>query len=894
MTFTLAVIGGPAHGQTSTQPKDLDAAGSRTDIGTVRATGDDPANGSAAVTDVRPSATGSREQARAVKRLAPNLIEVQPRSEIRKLPDASVAEALSRVSGVSLETDTAEGRYITLRGLEANLNAVTFGGIKLVPTNPASPFGGGRAVPLDTFPTSMIGGLQLTKSLRPDQDAEGLGGQIDILPRLVPLDGKTHVEANLLAGVEPLRGTPVIGGDLTISSNFGYMPGTRPWDTSGAPVTPSGDFFTNPHPFSVMFTESHFNDRRGIDDFETSYNDTPGAPNALLSSLELRRYQYNRQRYGRGGELSFQPNDQDRWYFRYFESGYDDRSLRHRLTLNGLDSALPCTPLPGCAAGLGGVGFIAPRARAIQELRDVNEQLRTQIISFGGENLLANRVKVDYHGAFVQGTYTKPYDYIATFANPTAFPLAYDNTSDPAHPGFRTLNGVNLADPARYGLSGIAASQQQVRDREWSGAVNAATPLDILALNGVIKAGASARLRHRTLSAPQQTYAASSALPYAAFTSGDNEVFYDNRYNIGPTPSAGVANLIGTSALTRSNLLRDGTRTAAAQQNNFENIYAWYGQYQATVGQLDVLTGVRFEKTDGTYNANTVVTRGATFTATPSVNHQDYLNVFPTLQASYRIEPTLVARAAYSTAIGRPGFNQITAATIVDVGAGTVTVGNPNLKPTTANGFDISVEKYLPSGGIVSLGAFGKAFQNYILPTTTTGTFPGITGPARLNSFSNGGDAHAYGIEAAYVQKFDFLPAALSGFGIDANYSYVQSGVKLHPGQGDEPLPGTADHNANIGLFYEDGPIGFRLAGAFASRSLFRVGTSRDLDQFATPRFRLDASARYKLNEHLEWFAYGRNLTDAALEYTEGASGTRYVQREFYGMTLYSGLRVTY
>ena len=902
-SLTLAcilLVAGEPRAQGAGPPADGGPARTPRDIGTVRVNGDGgsgtgaSATGAKAVTGVAPSSTGSREQAQAAKRLAPNMIEVQPQSEIRKLPDRTVADALARLPGVTLETDTGEGRYVFLRGLEANLNAVAFGGVKLVPTNPSSPFGGGRAIALDTLPSALIGGLQLTKTLRPEQDAEGLGGQINILPRALPTDGRTHGEATILGGAQTLRGTPIAGGDITVSTNFGYAAGTRPWDRSGQPVTPSGDFFTNPYPFSLSISESHFNDQLSVDDFETSYNNTRGAPSTLYSSLDLRRYEYARRRYGRSGEFSYKPNDQNSWYVRLLEGGYNDRSLRRRLILSALDSALPCAPLPGCTAGPGNAGFIAPKARAVEDLRDVDENLRTRVVAFGGENLIAGAVKVDYRGGYVEGSYAKPYDYISTFTNSTAFPLAYDNTTDPQHPSFRTLNGLNLANPGSYTLTGIAASKQEVRDREWSGVVNAATPMDLLMFTGVAKTGVSVRLRQRTLNAPQQTYGAVGATPLSAFAEGGDQIYYDNRYSIGPNINPSVNGLVGTPALFRSNLLRDGTRTAGAQQDNRENVYAWYGQYQAAAGPVELLTGVRVELTRGDYGANTVITRGTTFTVTPSTNHQSYANVFPSVQGTYKFDPTFLVRAAYSTAIGRPGFNQITAATIVDVGAGTVTIGNPDLKPTTANSFDLSIEKYLPYGGRVSLGGFAKLFKNYTLPTTATGSFPGISGVARINSYINGGDATALGIEAGYTQKFAFLPEPFSGFGVDLNYTYVQSAVTLHPGLGDEPLPGTASHNANLALFYEEGPVTFRLAGAYTSTSLFRVGATRELDQFAVPRFRLDASIRYRIAEHLEWFAYGRNLTDAALAYTEGASKTRYVQREFYGASVYSGLKVSF
>ena len=125
---------------------------------------------------VKPSATINRADAIEEKKEAPNIIEVQPLSEIIKLPDINMAEALQRIPGISLETDTGEGRFINIRGLDSDLNGTTYGGVRLPASNPSSPFNGGRATAFDTFPTGIVGGVELTKTLRPDGDAEALGG----------------------------------------------------------------------------------------------------------------------------------------------------------------------------------------------------------------------------------------------------------------------------------------------------------------------------------------------------------------------------------------------------------------------------------------------------------------------------------------------------------------------------------------------------------------------------------------------------------------------------------------------------------------------------------------------------------------------------------------------
>src|SRR5262249_3688067 len=133
--------------------------------------------------------TGTRQEAETAKRNAPNVMDVQPLEEIRKLPDVNIAEALQRIPGVSMESDSGEGRFVNIRGMDADLNGTSFDGVRLTASNPSSPQSGGRAVAFDALLPSLVGGIEVIKSLTPDMDAEGLGGVVNLLPRQVP-EGK--------------------------------------------------------------------------------------------------------------------------------------------------------------------------------------------------------------------------------------------------------------------------------------------------------------------------------------------------------------------------------------------------------------------------------------------------------------------------------------------------------------------------------------------------------------------------------------------------------------------------------------------------------------------------------------------------------------------------------
>lgn len=101
--------------------------------------------------DIIVTAPRQEEKARETQRDASNIINVQSAEAIAKYPDFNAAEALSRVPGVSLSSDTGEGRFVVIRGIDGNLNGATYGGVVLLNTNPAGTvFGSGRAVEFDT------------------------------------------------------------------------------------------------------------------------------------------------------------------------------------------------------------------------------------------------------------------------------------------------------------------------------------------------------------------------------------------------------------------------------------------------------------------------------------------------------------------------------------------------------------------------------------------------------------------------------------------------------------------------------------------------------------------------------------------------------------------------
>ena len=879
----------PATGQRVAQSTPDSAP---TDIGRVTAAG---GRGGADGIEVTPSGTGTRAQAKAAEHAAINKIIVQPESEMLKLPDVSIAQALSRLPGISLETDSGEGRFIDIRGLDADLNATTFDGVRILPSNLASPTGGGRAVAYDVLPAALVGGIEVSETLRPEDDAEGIGGLVNLLPRRPPADGQPFINATAGLGLEMLRDTQILDYGISAGASFGIQPGHGPFDH---PVSGSG-FLSNPKPFSIFITDTQHNDYRGVDDFEPAYSDQQGAgaPDKLLSGVNLRHYLYNRRRFARGGELDFDPNDTDHFFVRYAIAGYNEHAEKDFLNLNHLDSGFT----PGSNTGFldpadsSGRSFLAPAATASRTSTDTEEETRNQILEAGGRDVVFDTVKIDYHAAYSEGTDKFPTSYSSAFTTPNTFPLSYNNQINSAHLFYHTLDGTNLLDQNAYDLTSVSNSPSSSRDREYSGAFNVTVPFSFFTPSDQFKTGAVIRLRDRIVqNSAGASFSPNGLVPLAGFTSGPSLVFYNNDYNIGPSiNAAGVNALLGG---------QPAPYDPTAFEHDTENIYAGYAEYSGSIGKLSWLGGVRLESTFGVYRGFLTSDVG---NAEPNTVKHAYTSYFPSAQFKYDISPAMDVRAVYSTAIGRPGFQQISPGVSISVASQSVNVGNPNLAPEYADSFDVFWEYYLPRGGKISAGGFDKELSTFIFQDQVRTVFNNPAFPAgtivAVNSYQNSGPARVYGVEGEYTQQFLFLSAPFDGLGIDSNLTYNQSSATIRRDRGDGVIatetlqqPQTSPWNFNAAIFYEKDPITFRLAANYVSKDLYTLGGTKATDTYVQQRFRLDLGTAYQVNKNIQFYFDAHNLTDQALKYTETASVSRPIQREFYGVDVMGGIRVTY
>jgi TonB-dependent receptor len=309
----------------------------------------------------------------------------------------------------------------------------------------------------------------------------------------------------------------------------------------------------------------------------------------------------------------------------------------------------------------------------------------------------------------------------------------------------------------------------------------------------------------------------------------------------------------------------------------------------------------------------------------PSSRRDDnsYGEWLPSALIAADLTDKLVLRGAYYRSFVRPQPRQVSPATVIS-GSGTVynvTLGNTELKPFTADSFDVSMEFYNRPGGNISLAAFTKRISGLIGPETDrTRLCPSDGGGFGLGRLQLLGDTcqsttlvsagqpvqvivsgninaanpiTVRGLEFSVQQNLDFLPAPWNGFGGGINYAYTEVTGKTASGSA-AILPGVSKHTGNLIGYYETKLFGLRLTYNYRSKyDLAAGGTFAGAARQVRERGQLDASASINVAERLSFTLDAFNLTNA--ERTEYENDPLKPRRtDFDGRTVQFGVRALF
>jgi len=857
------------------------------------------------------------------------IVNVIAASGIGKLPDKNAAEALQRVPSVNLEKDQGEGRYVSVRGTPRDWSSSLINGDRM-PV--ADEDGDSRTLAFDIFPTELIEYIVVSKALTPDIEADAIGGSINFITKTAPeerlLNAKIGGGFNAQAQ-KPLYDIALTYGDRIAKGKFGYL-----------------------------LSASIYNRSWATDNFEVIYGSNF---NHGINRLELRDYLGRRQTIGLNASADYRINEQANIYFKAVHGRMDDNEWNRKMMFRyatGTGATLELQNIHNImqmrfwggelggkvhltkkkqlniqwkaasysnSFGYGPVPFAKKDSRNgyhvirfhktnvvfLDQVYDPTSSLKLKLI--GNDQVGMQYIDFINHPVFGEIEFPNADSISGVGDNPNNIqPLMRDPvllSEFEFNEAYSELNTAVENDPFigqldfeykfnnSFILKGGFKSRFKIGERTrgihtWSQdisnpATSGSIPISDFDASPVNTNGGFLQ----ELNNPYQNYW--ETYPFLTVASIDQ--FVENQENV----------LVENEAVTIE--LR---RAAAGGSFRYkENVHAAYvmGTYQYGK-KLNITAGVRFENTTLNMNADSIIstidsTNGAVSLNIENVNSSyNYLNYFPSFHIRYSPISDFNIRFSTGRSMRRPNFNETKPGSPVWLYTNQVLeYGNPALKPSFAWNFDMTFEYFFKNIGLASVGSFYKRIEGHIFSTNNPllsqqiGTLVGTI----VRSYENADISHVVGLETNVVRRFDFLPSFLSGFGLNLNYSYIYSNMKVPGRDMKQPLPRQANQLFNTAIFYEKYGVIARLALNYRGPFLMELNTypedaadpnnlrllhqNTDYDIFMDEIWSLDASFSFKFNKYLTAFAEFNNLLNAPFRIYRG-SRAHPIQTEYYSV----------
>ncbi len=782
-----------------------------------------------------------------------------------KLPDQNAGETLARVTGVAVTTDQGEGRYVTIRGIDAALSNVTIDGQII-----GSPEGDTRRVALDTVPADILSKLEVVKAATPDLDGNAIGGTINLVTPSVFDDPD--------------------GRFFSATADYGYydLGGQNPWGGSVG----WGNVFNDR--FGIVLSAS-YSDREF-----TSHNMQGGDPweeegdYLVPDEMNLRDYLIRRVRKGFVANFEFRPNDAVKLHWRNLYNRYEDTETQPEIVYDYRNGDLENqTPTSGT--------FTEGEGERINSRRYEIQSILSSTL--GGEFTVGDWT-ISVSGTYGETKQDTPYDNTYSFELSDEIPMSYD-TSD----YFWVVDaGPEFQNPDNFEFNEAARGGQVIEEDLRIGQADFRRDFDWNDKSGYVKFGAKYVSRESTSDQNMIVYDGFDGdyLLTDVMHAGDPNFYRSERnyYTFGPYPDYGLADgfFRNNEGLFEIDPADSIAESYGVDYRVKEAVTAGYLMGSLQVGRATFIGGVRVEQTDTDFDAYDVMfVDGDAEDPPPQVNgSKKYTNVLPDLLMTFAVREDLLIRAAWTNTIGRPSYEQNVPFRIFEIEEddpgiyeGAIEAGNADLDPLESMNFDLAMEWYLEPAGLVSAGVFYKDIENPIftrIQTLEDVDFEGrFYSELEIEQPQNARSGEIIGVELGFQQQFTSLPGFLSGLGVSISYTWTDSEAEVFDRDDKVPFFMQSEHIGNVALFYELKGLELRLAYAYRSEYLDSLGDTAAQDLYVDEHGQLDFKASYQFSKQLSAFVQFQNINDEPLRFYSGDK-SRLAENEIYSWNMLAGM----
>lgn len=261
------------------------------------------------------------------------------------------------------------------------------------------------------------------------------------------------------------------------------------------------------------------------------------------------------------------------------------------------------------------------------------------------------------------------------------------------------------------------------------------------------------------------------------------------------------------------------------------------------------------------------------YTDTPVSKKGSYKDVLPSLNATAELADGLLLRAAASETLIRPALTDIAYKRTASWSSFRFTDGNPDLQPTYAKQWEIGLEKYLENGGLLAASYFYKKIDGVVVNSLTgvvenvavynaNGTLNGHYDFDVYQPVNADGSYEVDGIELNAQLPLSALHSALEGFGINANYTMLDSSLAGESDLGiTTPMPGLSEKTYNFTVYYENDRFDARVSYNHKDEYVESIGYNM-YPIWRDAYGQLDVSIGYRLTDNIKISLKGINLTD--------------------------------
>jgi outer membrane receptor protein involved in Fe transport len=756
----------------------------------------------------------------SVERKADNIMNVVSGRTIEVSPDLSVANVTQRVAGVSLQrSSNGEGQYAIVRGMDKRYNYTLVNSIKI-----PSPDNKNRYVPLDIFPAELLDRLEVTKALTPNMEGDAIGGVVNLVMKEAPAGFSLKANAGLSYAQSFIDGNKFTTFDHAASN------ARSPRDRNGESyLATMADFPNNASKFS---TKSALAFNGGISIGGRVMKNKLGLLLAASSQNNFRDVKalYFGTETNPDNDPKLDAVQRRNYSIRQQRSGlhgFADYNINARNKLKLYAAYLDLNQSEyrfasdtNLVLGRTGLGT----GRITNTYRTTTQVQRIYNVTLKGEHTIAK-------------------DFLLAWA--AVYSKATGN--QPGRASLVTTTGVNMNN-------GTLEQQKVYLDnssfRDWS-------------RNSDEDKSGYLNFTYKSVIAKAKVDWTIGGM----YRDKERNSLYDN-YNIRPATSPQEYNgNIDNNTFVVFN--PQGSSTDPLNYQAFEKVGAFYGMAKAEKGKLQIVAGARVEFTNFDW------TTSAPKTVEGSFGNIKYNDVLPSVHVKYKLADKQFLRASYYSAISRPGFYELIPHTYVDPGSDYPEQGNPYLKRTTAENFDLRYE-YFPKGLDQLLASvFYKNIKNPIeYAIVQRGAGNTYYSP---NNFGTGSN---YGFEFDATKYFH-------SFGIKANYTFTKSQITTtkvrryqtvdvngQPTQTQDypeqkrPLQGQSKNVANVSLLYKNGKKGIdaQLAVVYTGDRINTVSPFLNNDIWQKGFVQMDISAVVRIIKNFFVFAKANNILNTAYQ----------------------------